>query len=122
MITMAQQNVTPATAEQAEQRGFGGRAGTLRGLTVQQFERAFGPRHCSGDGNNVTAQWFFNTPRGLVAVTDYWWNQRDELSISLRNGDRDNPFGDIRAARWLARFFRELGLNAAGRMGGGGER
>lgn len=109
------EHVSLATAE--ERKAYrcygGGRAGTLRGLTLQQFAKVFGNPHEHGDGEKVTASWFFVTPRGMVAVHDYWWNKSDELSIGLRNATKGNPFGDPRAMLWVRKYFRALGLNAS---------
>jgi hypothetical protein len=109
----ASNNVCMATPEQHQRRGFGGRCGTVE-TTLEEFARRFGDPHESGSSDEkTTASWFFSTPRGLVAVYDYWWNRPGELSIGLRNGRRgDSRSMDARAALWAARFFRERGLRA----------
>lgn len=113
-MTIASNNVRLATAEEHQAGTIGGgRAGTIRGLTLADFGARFGDPHELGDGDKVTAEWYFQTPRGLVSVYDYWWNAKDELSIGVRNTTEGNPFGNANAARWLARFLRELGIRAS---------
>ena len=113
-MTIATKNVCLATAEQHKSRYCGGgRCGTIRGLTLQQFAAKFGNPHDTGDGDKVHAEWYFQTPRGLVSVYDYWWNPKDQLSIGLRNTTKNNPFGNSRASLWLARYMRDLGIDAS---------
>ena len=91
----------------------GGRVGTIA-MSLEEFARRVGdphqsfPRHqwrnydlpdeelpkWSADGN-ITALWRFVTRRGLVEVSDYWWNGNRELSV--RACDR-------RAIRWFSRW------------------
>lgn len=112
-MTIANRLVCLATAEQSQnENGHGGRCGSIRGLTPRDFGAKFGEPHDTDIDGKVNAIWYFMTPRGLTAVYDYWWNRDDELSIGLRNGDKDKPHGDSRAAMWLARYLREHGIYA----------
>jgi len=111
-MTIANKNVCLATAEQHQaHRIGGGRSGTVYNMTIQQFGHLFGNPHGTGDGDKVHAEWYFSTPRGLVAVHDYWWN-KNCLSIGTRNTTKNNPFGDCRATRWLTRYLRERNIDA----------
>ena len=104
-MTIASENVCKLTDGIV---GTGGRAGTITGCTLDQFQSIFGEPHETGIDGKITRLWYFQTPRGIVAVYDYWWNGPNELSIGLRNG----ALGDIRAKRWAVRYFREHGLIA----------
>jgi len=111
-MSIANRNVCLATAEQVISRDHGGyRVGSVIGLTLQQFAAKFGNPHDHGDGDKVHAEWYFMTPRGLVDVYDYWWNPKNVLSIGLRNC-KNGIDGNINAARWLARYLREMGIKA----------
>lgn len=95
----------------------GGRCGTIF-LSLEAFARKVGDPHnavprkdwrnyngsdlLDGAGK-VSAEWHFNTPRGLIEVSDYWWNGVNELSI--RAADR-------RAMRWFLRWCRIQGIEA----------
>lgn len=90
----------------------GGRCGTIR-LTLEQFAKRIGDPHeaapqeqwrkykthglIHGDGK-ISALWHFETPRGPVEVSDYWWNAKDELSVRAP---------DVRAVRWFRRWCKE---------------
>ena len=58
----------------------------------------------SSDGK-ITAQWFFVTPRGLVEVSDYWWNPKTQLSVRCV---------DRRAMRWFERWCKSHGFRFEG--------
>lgn len=115
-----QERVALATAERSQQYHddmartpwpwrCGGRCGTLF-LSLEDFARRVGDPHkqvprdqwrkydqydlLDGAGK-ISAIWYFDTPRGLVEVSDYWWNPPDQLSI--RAADR-------RALRWFLRW------------------
>jgi len=72
------------------------RTGTAR-LTLDKARQLFGPPHAHGDGDKVTCEWFFNTPRGNATLRDYWWNGSGSLSIASNGG---------KAALWLAAYLR----------------
>ncbi len=93
-----------------------GRAGTVF-ATLEEFEAIAGPPTVAAprahwydyDGHNLTdgagkvsAEWEIDTPRGPIAVYDYWWNPKGQLSIGLR--------GDSRAFLWLRQGLRDRGL------------
>ena len=98
----------------------GGRAATAL-LSLEQFAARFGaPQEAVSvaewrnydlpllDGaGKVSARWQFDTPRGLVEVSDYWWNPSDELSVRAV---------DNRALRWFLRYLRGRGVGV--RTGG----
>jgi hypothetical protein len=90
-------------------------------LSLEQFAARFGYPHeavpvaewrhydlplLDGAGK-VSARWHFETPRGLVEVSDYWWNPSDELSVRAV---------DNRALRWFLRYLRGRGVDV--RTGG----
>lgn len=94
----------------------GGRLATLNGHTLEQFAARVGDPHEAAprehwrdynghdliDGaGKVSASWKFDTPRGLVEVSDYWWNRPDELSVRAT---------DKRALRWFGRWCRQNGF------------
>tara|TARA_R110002074_G_scaffold71747_5_gene165679 strand:+ start:88 stop:399 length:312 start_codon:yes stop_codon:yes gene_type:complete len=79
----------------------GGRIGTLH-LGLSDFEEGFGAPH-ELDNDKVTKVWYFNTPRGLCRVYDYWWNGSNALSIG---GPRDI------SARWLIGYLKAKGYKA----------
>lgn len=89
----------------------GGRVATIR-ATLEQFARRVGNPHVAApaaewrdykgrnlvDGaGKVSAIWYFDTPRGPVQVSDYWWNKPDELSVRAI---------DVRAMRWFRRWCK----------------
>lgn len=96
-----------------------GRAGTVF-ATLEEFEAVAGPptvaaprefwyaydsNHPLTDGaGKVSAEWEIDTPRGPIAVHDYWWNPKGQLSIGLR--------GDARALLWLRRGLTARGLRS----------
>ena len=41
--------------------------------------------------------WYFNTPQGTATVYDYWWNDKQTLSIGAKS---------FEAAHWLAKLLR----------------
>lgn len=121
------ENVSLATAARSQQwfedlerapqkwRG-GGRQATLYGHTLEDFARRIGNPHQAAprehwrnynghdltDGaGKVSAIWYFDTPRGLVEVHDYWWNRPNELSINAT---------DRRAIRWFKRWCATNGF------------
>lgn len=94
----------------------GGRCGTLV-CTLGEFARQIGDPHKAApfeqwreydrfplvDGaGKISAIWYFDTPRGLVEVSDYWWNRENELSIRAT---------DRRALRWFSRWAKLVGVN-----------
>lgn len=98
-------------------RRAGCRVGTIR-MSLEDFARRFGDPHESApreqwrnynghdllDGaGKVSARWFFETPRGPLYVSDYWWNAKDELSIGAM---------DSRAMRWFRRWCAARGIPA----------
>jgi hypothetical protein len=123
---LASRHVSLATAERSKQwhhdlprvplkRRAGGRCATLV-CTLEQFAARLGNPHCAApsdqwrnyeghdliDGaGKVSAVWYFDTPRGLVRVSDYWWNAANELSILAC---------DVRAVIWFRRWCREHGF------------
>jgi hypothetical protein len=56
-----------------------------------------------GDGDKVTMEWHINTPRGIVALRDYWWNAKDEWSIGTASH---------KACLWAINYLRSLGFVA----------
>lgn len=94
-----------------------GRMGTAS-ISLEDFAKVFGPPERTTDepdklvmpdgavvydSPKVTAEWFFDTPRGVVCVRDYWWNGPRELSIASTRW---------RAALWVAAFLRRKGIEA----------
>jgi hypothetical protein len=95
----------------------GARCGTAY-LSLESFARRFGNPHVAApvedwrryddrplsDGaGKVSASWWFDTPRGLVEVSDYWWNGSEELGVRAT---------DRRALRWFLRYLREREIRA----------
>ncbi len=66
-------------------------------LSLEQARQYLGPPHGEGDGDKVTAEWHFTTPRGRATLRDYWWNGSDRLSIASTGSG---------AALWLAAWLR----------------
>jgi len=113
---------------QPTQELCGGRTGTLvmgsedkdKASALQEAEQAFGAPDASHYGEmvtdglgrvfmdepKVTKEWHFITPRGAVEVSDYWWNQRNELSIRSQ---------DWRATLWFCAAMRRRGYRASAR-------
>ncbi len=58
------------------------------------------------DTPKVTLTWIFQTPRGPAEIRDYWWNAATEWTIAAQNH---------KAALWLAKYLRSLGLRASTR-------
>ncbi len=87
----------------------GGRQATIRGLTVEQFRALpHGAKDLGGsDDGKTTCDFRFQTPRGLVAVGDYWWNESDELSV--RSTSRN-------AIIWLRRYLKQFGVKVVQRV------
>lgn len=117
----AANKVALATAERSKQwsddlrkvplpKRRGGRVATLV-CTLHDFAKRVGDphqaapraywRHYNGplihDDGKVSAVWYFDTPRGLVQVSDYWWNAANELSIRAC---------DVRAIHWFRRWCK----------------
>ena len=88
---------------------MGSRTATVEGLRHELLEVLGEPHQYDPDGLDdaakVTTMWFFETPRGQVAVRDYWWNSRNEWSIATTNW---------KAALWVIAWFRRAGLRAYG--------
>lgn len=94
-----------------------GRAGTVF-CTLAEFEAVAGPpthaaprdhwydynQKLTDGAGKVSAEWEIATPRGPIAVYDYWWNPRDQLSIGLR--------GDSRALLWLRKGLADRGIRS----------
>jgi len=93
----------------------GGRCGTIR-MSLHDFAKRFGDPHEAApaaewrkydtlpllDGaGKVSAIWWFQTPRGAVQVSDFWWNKPDELSIRAL---------DTRCLRWFLRWCKLRGI------------
>jgi hypothetical protein len=80
------------------------RCGTAT-ATRAELERVLGAPTFTSDDNDdkVKFSWTFRTPRGPAEVGDYWWNAKNEQSIRAANP---------KAARWLARHLRRLGIPA----------
>jgi hypothetical protein len=72
-------------------------------LDLAKARHHFGAAGGHGDGEKVTAEWFFNTPRGVAILRDYWWNGASVLSIASAGPH---------AGRWLAAYLRTLGVRA----------
>lgn len=90
---------------------MGGRSGSA----VADFEKLcelFGNPEMFGkyrdyDKNKVTVAWTFSTPRGPVEIRDYWWNASGEWSIAAQSR---------KAAMWLCRKLRKMGVPASTRF------
>lgn len=90
-----------------------GRVGTLymgfaeegKGMSgLQAAQRVFGQPVCGQSGDcKVTMSWHFDTPRGPVEVSDYWWNKWNELSIRSKSK---------KAAMWFCASMRQRGYRA----------
>lgn len=78
------------------------RVGTAH-VSLQWARDHFGAPTDHGDGDKVTAEWHFNTPRGVAILRDYWWNGSEILSIASCGPG---------AARWLAAYLRTHGVRA----------
>ena len=79
------------------------RMGTLL-ADEAQLRAAFGkPWKYGGRDGKVTAEWFLNTPRGMVSLYDFHWNPPGQWSIGA---------GDRRAARWAVRYLAAFGFRA----------
>ena len=118
---LIQHNVALASAERSKQYcddlqqapikwRCGGRCDTLD-CSLDDFAKRVGDPHeavpvsdwrkynlplLDGAGK-ISALWYFDTPRGLVQVSDYWWNPPTQLSIRA---------ADLRAMRWFLRWAR----------------
>lgn len=83
-----------------------GRHGTIY-MSLEQFADKLGNPHesvqrsqwrkyeTSGllDGaGKVSALWIFETPRGSIEVSDYWWNKSDQLSVRGTAATHKNAF------------------------------
>lgn len=98
-------NATPAVFPAPVARVSGGRAGTAT-VTLDALRSILGAPHYASQNGKVTAGWVFYTPRGIAEVRDYWWNGPNEQSIGADNR---------RAAMWLCRYLRQLGIPATTR-------
>lgn len=58
----------------------------------------------SSDGK-ITAIWYFVSPRGLIEVSDYWWNPPTQLSVRCI---------DLRSMRWFKRWCKSHGFSCEG--------
>ena len=80
---------------------------TRRGNLVcnlARVERLFGPSHTQGQTNQMSAEWFFETPRGRVTIRDWWSAPTDQLTIAASTD---------KAARWLVSYLTFLGSKAS---------
>lgn len=77
----------------------GGRVGTVV-ADKDRLHAVLGSAHQVIDEEYV---WVYHTPKGLVSVHTYWWNQKDEFSIGATS---------VKAARWVAGYMRALGFSA----------
>ena len=50
-------------------------------------------------GSKIASRWFLETPRGRVAVHDFWSNSVDEFIVTATNR---------KAARWVAAYLRKF--------------
>ncbi len=53
------------------------------------------------DDGKVTMGWVFRTPRGFVAIRDYWWNPPGTWSLAAPNR---------KALLWFKGYLRQAGI------------
>ncbi len=93
---------SPSTDETAGS----GRVGTCMAPEAELVKRFGPPQPVKVFDEKVTKSWYVKTPRGTVAIRDYWWNGKNEWSIAAK---------DNKAAKWGIRFLRFAGLQANNR-------
>ena len=108
MISPIIRNVALATAEQSKNTTGSCRRGTCY-TGLHKFASRFGNPHESNFSENgldgagkVHAIWYVATPRGVVAIRDYWWNGAEEMSIAADNR---------KAALWCRAWLRNHGVS-----------
>ena len=100
MSTYASKHVTNRTERASI---LGGRIDTLW-IDLFDLESRFSRTHFPEDDDGKTTMGFqFNTPRGPIEITDYWWNKIG-FEWSVRSQDK-------RAVIWLVRYLRSIGVD-----------
>ena len=74
-------------------------------ISREEFARRFGMPHMqdSDPDASVTVAWSVKTPRGVVEIGDYWWNNKSILSIRATNKNR---------ALWVISWLKCHGVKA----------
>ena len=79
-------------------------------IDLETFGRRFGDPHDQDFSENgidgagrVHAIWHIDTPRGIVQISDYWWNPENQLSIRAATK---------KAALWVISWLKIHGIKA----------